>query len=656
VNRRTRAARRVVAALVALSAGACRPDRSEPSTVYLVAERHQRAGDPSTVEVPAALVGGERRPVLANPPAMTLETDVQPSGPEEVLLEAHIPDALRGKPVRLTATIPACPAALRDFHPHDVGAAGAIVRARVRLRGERGPGCDVVMTGRLPPETTYTSGPIAISTGARLRFAIGVENATSSRPSGGRFAVTVIDGDTATPLVETRTDTVSRRWTDHDVDLSAYAGRTVRLRFDAEGGDADAYPVWGDPTIVPRRRGPSPPNVLLISLDTLRADRLGCYGYSRPTSPAIDYRLALEGTLFERAYAQEPETVGSHMTLFTGRYPCAHGLPGPAGPRRALPGDVHTLAELLRAAGYRTGAVTEDGFMTATLGFARGFGSFTEFTRLAPGGYPAGMVTETFSDGTRWIARESDRPWFLFLHTYQVHAPYDPPQKYIDRVIREAGPLGPSDLYDGEIRYTDETLSELLTFLNASGLSEKTLLIVVGDHGEQFGEHGAWGHGNTLYNVLLHVPLIVRAPGVPASRRISDVVGLIDVLPTVLDVLGLPAYPAAQGRSLVSLWQGHTLPARTLYAEEDRWFHLVAAFAPPHKWIFSADGATAQAFDLLRDPDEAQDIAPTLAGGGDHLLDDFRSLCASTAARDVPRAPPIDRAVRDKLHALGYVQ
>jgi arylsulfatase A-like enzyme len=345
------------------------------------------------------------------------------------------------------------------------------------------------------------------------------------------------------------------------------------------------------------------------------------------------------------------------MTLFTGRYPCAHGLPGPLHSPRALPGDVHTLAELLRAAGYRTGAVTEDGFMTATVGFARGFGSFTEFTGVSPEGLPTGMVAETFEDGAHWLARESDRPWFLFLHTYQVHAPYDPPAKYLGRVFAEAGPAGPSDLYDGEIRYTDETLANLLTFLGAAGLADKTLIIVVSDHGEQFGEHGFWRHGNSLYDTLLHVPLILRAPGiVPAGRRVGDVVGLIDVLPTVLDVLGLPPYAPAQGRSLVPLWQGHALPARMLYAEEHQWFFIVAAVTSPYKWVFSADGTMAQAYDLLRDPNEDHDIAPTLARDGHHLVDDFHAVCASSAARDVQRAPPIDRAVRDKLRALGYVQ
>jgi len=148
----------------------------------------------------------------------------------------------------------------------------------------------------------------------------------------------------------------------------------------------------------------------------------------------------------------------------------------------------------------------------------------------------------------------------------------------------------------------------------------------------------------------------MRAPGVPAGRRVGDVVGLIDVLPTVLDILGLPPYPPAQGRSLVPLWHGHALPARMLYAEEDEWFLIVAAFTPPYKWVFSADGARVQAFDLLRDPNEDHDIAPTLARDGHHLLDDFHAVCASSAAHDVQRAPPIDRAVRDKLRALGYVQ
>jgi membrane-anchored protein YejM (alkaline phosphatase superfamily) len=275
---------------------------------------------------------------------------------------------------------------------------------------------------------------------------------------------------------------------------------------------------------------------------------------------------------------------------------------------------------------------------------------------VSPQGQPTGMVAETFEDGAHWLERESDRPWFLFLHTYQVHAPYEPPAKHLERVFREAGPPGPSDLYDGEVSYTDETLANLLTFLNAADLADKTLVIVVSDHGEQFGEHGFWGHANTLYDTLLHVPLIMRAPGVPAGRRVGDVVGLIDVLPTVLDILGLPPYPPAQGRSLVPLWHGHALPARMLYAEEDEWFLIVAAFTPPYKWVFSADGARVQAFDLLRDPNEDHDIAPTLARDGHHLLDDFHAVCASSAAHDVQHAPPIDRAVRDKLRALGYVQ
>lgn len=653
-------ARSVAAAFAVLIASACRPDRtepttahSEPSTTYLVAERYQRAGNPSTVDVPTALVGGERRPVLANAPGGVLASKARPSRPGEVVLKVHVPEAMRGKLLRLSATTPSCAPGTPEFDPHVVTAPGAVLRVRVHERAQ-GSSCPVAVSARAEPETTYTSGPIDIPAGARLRFATGVEDDVTLPPSGARFAITVIEGDVETPLVETRSDVIARRWTDHEVDLSGFAGRTVRLRFDADAGPLEA--MWGDPTIVPARRGAQPLNVLLISLDTLRADRLGSYGYHRMTSAAIDWKLAVQGALFEHAYAQYPQTFGSHMTLFTGLYPCVHGLPGPKGARRALGGDMHTLAELLRAAGYRTGAVTEDGYLTATVGFDRGFGSFTEFTRLSPAGYPMGMVAETFGDGMRWIAREHDRPWFLFLHTFQVHAPYEPPPGYAARAVGQRGEsFSDSDRYDGEILYTDENVSELLTFLDTKGLAHRTLVILISDHGEQFGEHDAWGHGNTLYNTLLHVPLIMRAPGiVPRGRRISDVVGLIDVVPTVLDVLGLPAYGPAQGRSLVPLWRGGSLPERTLFAEEDTWFQLVGAFAPPYKWIFSADGVSAQAFDLLHDPGENKDLAASLTGRGEPLLAEFRAACAS--AQEPPRAPPLDRSVRDKLRALGYVQ
>jgi arylsulfatase A-like enzyme len=317
---------------------------------------------------------------------------------------------------------------------------------------------------------------------------------------------------------------------------------------------------------------------------------------------------------------------------------------------------VRTLAELLRAAGYRTGAVTEDGFVDAARGFARGFGSFTGFTRLTEGRYPAGMVSETFDDGMRWIMRERDRPWFLFLHTYEVHAPYDPPPKDLESVVSRYGPYRWVDLYDGEIRHTDTTLAKLLTFLRSAGLHEETLVVLTSDHGEQFGQHEAWGHGNTLYNAVLHVPLILRAPGiVPAGRRIAEVVGLIDILPTVLDVVGLPPHPAVQGRSLAPLWRGESLPARTLYAEEHALYSLVAAFAAPHKWIFSTKGGQTQAFDFVRDPDETRNLAETIGNRGEPLLAEFRSMCAANA-REAPPAPKLDPLVEDKLRALGYVE
>jgi hypothetical protein len=649
----------IAAAALGLLESGCRPDRpsdrTEPSTIYLVAQRYQPAGDPSTLAVPTAVVGGERRIVLANPPAPeTLSAKVEgPPGGELLILTVSVPERMRGNSIHLAPKVPpACAGAVVGLDPAVVTAPKSVIRARVRL-GEKQTDCGVEVTARPGPERSYASGPIQVPAAASLRVATGIEDDRFDESTGVRFAVTVIDGQAETSLLEIRSDSMGRRWTDHEVDLSAFAGRTVRLRFDAEA-DFPAYPVWGDPAIVVKRREPKPLNVLLISLDTLSADHLGCYGYKRQTSPTIDAKMAAQGTLFERAYSQYPQTIGSHMTMLTGLYPCAHGLPGPKGTRRKL-GDVRTLPELLRAAGYRTGAVTENGYVNAATGFARGFGSFTGFTELTPKRYPAGMVSRTFGDGLRWITRERDRPWFLFLHTYEVHEPYDPPQKDLERVAAQTGPYHLADLYDGEIRHTDTALAQLLAALKSAGLIEKTLIILTSDHGEQFGQHGAWQHSNTLYNAVLHVPLILRAPGVPAGRRIGDVVGLVDLLPTVLDVVGLPPHPTAQGRSFAPLWRGESLPARTLYAEEHTWYLLVAAFAPPHKWIFSTAGGKTQAFDLLRDPDETRDLAETIGERGEPLLAEFRSLCAANA-REAPLTESLDPDVEEKLRALGYVE
>jgi arylsulfatase A-like enzyme len=398
--------------------------------------------------------------------------------------------------------------------------------------------------------------------------------------------------------------------------------------------------------------------VLLLSLDTLRPDHLGAYGYDRPTSPTIDRMLAAEGAVFERAYSPFPSTPASHMTIFTGRLPCAHGVyGGPDGV--ALAAGIPTLPEMLRDAGWATGGFTEDAWVTATLGFSRGFETFVE-NRSAKFMQPEGQARRTFGEAAAWIRAQADRPWFAFVHTYQVHHPYAPPPGYVERVAPDHGPDRAASAiarYDGEIRYTDELLRPLLAAVDDAGGRDGTLVVLLSDHGEHFGEHGLFLHGFSLFEPMLHVPLVLRAPGlVPPGLRVPVNVGLIDVLPTVLDLLGLPPAPGVQGRSLAPLLRGERLPATTQWAELP-FAKLVAARDGRVKRLIHVETGEAKVFDLAADPEEEHDLGSTAdVEENRRLLATWERLCAAGRADDArDRRPALDPAVREKLEALGYV-
>jgi arylsulfatase A-like enzyme len=399
-------------------------------------------------------------------------------------------------------------------------------------------------------------------------------------------------------------------------------------------------------------------NVLLISLDTLRADHLGAYGYGRPTSPTIDRMLAAEGVVFERAYTAFPATPASHMTIFTGLLPCAHGVyGGPSG--KALATSIPTLPEVLQRAGYATGGFTEDAWVTAELGFSRGFDRFVE-NKSPHFNQPEGRAKTTFAGAADWIRAQTGHPWFAFVHTYQVHHPYTPPPGYVERVAPNHGSDRMATAmarYDGEIRYTDDLLRGFLHAIAETGSLDRTIVIVLSDHGELFGEHGQTLHGFSLWEPLLHAVLVMRAPGlIPAGLRVPSNVGLIDVLPTILDLLGLPPLDGVQGRSLVPLLHGQTLPPTTLYSELP-FAHLVATHDGTMKRLIDTTTGHARVFDLVADPGELHDL------GSDHdieanrrTLAAFERLCAAGRARsEAGTTPVLDPEVRAKLKALGYV-
>jgi arylsulfatase A-like enzyme len=468
------------------------------------------------------------------------------------------------------------------------------------------------------------------------------------------------------------------------VDLSSYAGRSVELLFEAEQrGDAAALPFafWARPAAVGER--PAGPNVLLVSIDTLRPDHLGCYGYRlRPTSPNLD-RLAGEGTRFAQVVAPSPWTTPSHMSLFTSQYPTVHAVDAPieSTQRRLADGKV-TLAELLRARGYRTAAFTGAGAISALYGFWQGFDLYDETPRGATGreGEDLPVILER---ALAWLENVGDRPFFLFLHTYEVHNPYTH-----ETFLEEGGDYDEVErrtrLYDGGIAFADEYLGRLFRELERRGLSDSTLLLVLSDHGEDLvGRYpqGPWYyHGHHLYDELLLVPLLVAGPGVAAGRVVKEQVSLLDVMPTLLELTGTggPAGQPVQGLSLTP----HLDPAGPPEPGEGPGHPLAFAEAlnrgperkalrtPGHKliWMPSADQSgrspvhalipTLELLDLVSDPGETRNLAGAEEGltrrlfeGLERWWSENRELRRKVAEEEAD----MDATTREALEALGYL-
>ena len=342
------------------------------------------------------------------------------------------------------------------------------------------------------------------------------------------------------------------------------------------------------------------PDVLLISIDTLRADHLGAYGHDRDTTPAID-ALAESGVVFERCFATAPNTAPSHMSIMTSLYPTAHAVPNGTTSTEeptalVLPAATTTLAEVLGGAGYQTVGFADGGNVGRAHGFGRGFDRYRSF-------YDG--VTSKVDQTIAWLRRQRDaeRPWFVFLHTYEVHAPYLPPddlaRRFVSeydgwlrpycydeqgrikdadlsgfhRIFDEAQRLDEDDvrflreLYDAEIAHTDRELRRLFRFLRDEELDQDLLIVLVSDHGEEFGEHGAYGH-KQMFDEVTRVPLVLAGTPLPAGRpRVDELVSLLDVMPTILELAGLAAPPHVQGTSLVPLLTGSSAAPRTVFAE-----------------------------------------------------------------------------------------
>jgi arylsulfatase A-like enzyme len=420
------------------------------------------------------------------------------------------------------------------------------------------------------------------------------------------------------------------------------------------------------------------PPVVLVTLDTTRADRLGCYGYARPTSPNLD-RLAADATVYTRATATTSWTLPAHATLFTGRLATSHGaqydpqgslslatvVEGPEAWReyRARPLDERerTLAEVLRDAGYATGAVVAGPWMKRPFGLAQGFDLYDEDGIATSDGRRADSVTDA---ALRWLDAASRRDVFLFLNYYDPHGPYDPPEPFARAFLPEGAPkpagVPEGDalqaLYDAEVLFMDHHLGRLLDGLRARGLYDRALVIVTADHGELLGEHGRLGHGETLTQAELHVPLLVKLPrGEAAPGRSPAPIQLTDLVPLVLGRLALPLPGGVQGGAPPRV--GHPIVAEVdplpFLSPDGSWRAL---FDGDLKFLWNGKGRH-RLYDLARDPGEARDLAP-------REPERVARLAALTARyfEALPRpgaaGPPrvLDDETRRALESLGYIK
>ena len=426
------------------------------------------------------------------------------------------------------------------------------------------------------------------------------------------------------------------------------------------------------------------PSVILISLDTVRADHLSCYGYERETSPTLD-RLAEQGMLFEHFYANSNHTKISHMTMFTGLLPSVLGMG--AGTGNALAPEIPTIADRFLDAGYQTAAFADGGYLLEAWGFQRGFEYYdSRYER----------VEQKLDRVEAWLERAEDEPTFLFFHTYGAHMPFLPAEEHDvftdpdydgimkERVARLRGQLLAGgqmstlagaghgflrggiderdiehlkDLYDGCIRQVDAGVARLLNMLDQHGILENAWVVITSDHGEAFKEHGSMGH-RQLHDEELHVPLIIRPPGgLSQPLRIDEVVGQVDLTPTLIEIAGLEQRVVLQGMSLLP---ETLLGSRAVHAVG--WDGDRALIAAGHKLIDRRDGII-ELFDSVNDPHERENLLegdeePAALPGLLALVARMLESSAELRARlgEPADARELSEEQLDALRALGYIR
>ncbi len=443
--------------------------------------------------------------------------------------------------------------------------------------------------------------------------------------------------------------------------------------------------------------GPERPYVLLIGIETLRADHVGCFGYSRNTTPALD-AIAKEGVVFSKVMATSSWTMPAVMSVLTSLYPEVHGT---TNYDRKLPEDVTTLAEVLRENDYKTIAFVSNPTLDGRHGFYQGFDLYDDFSVwLGFGKLIGGPNADPNLDvhqiptnkpltraALRWIEQHHREPFFMFVFYFDPHydyippPPFDtmfdpnydgsvdgrgivqeprksnrPPQRDLDHIIA---------LYDGEVRYTDSYVSKLLNAFARFGILDQTLVVIFGDHGDEFYEHGSTGHAHTLYNELIHVPLVLKWPSmIPKGKRIDALASQVDIMPTILDYLEVQHKQAVQGTSLRGLIEGSVRQVHDFVFSGGR-AHRCAVIGSRNKMILNPGAGAREFYDLVNDPREQNNIhqaeeSSALVASFEHYLERWSSENEKLAAL-FPRGSDFEGVQLDELRlkqlkALGYIQ
>jgi choline-sulfatase len=403
-----------------------------------------------------------------------------------------------------------------------------------------------------------------------------------------------------------------------------------------------------------------PLNVLLVTADTLGADQLGAYGNRAIATPRLD-ALAASGVLFEKAASVAPLTLPAHTSILTGTYPMAHGVRDNGS--HFEPGDRATLAGTLKRVGYATGAFVGAFVLDSRWGLDEGFDRYVDDFDLSGSDLISpDMVRhrgeDVVANARAWLEQVKGGPFFAWVHLFDPHAPYDPPEPY--RTQYGNAPWG---LYHAEVAHVDTLVGQLLDWLAQNNLAQSTAVVFVGDHGESLGRHGEQSHGFFVYDATIHVPFILRVPNLPAGRRVAAQVSAIDLMPTVLSALRLPVPPSVQGRNLFELTAGASADAGLdAYSEsynprnEYGWSELKSLRSESFHFI---DAPRPELYDVRADPHEQHDLA---SQHGDEVarfkraLDAFVARASAGASSSAPPASAsLDSQARERLAALGYV-